>query len=317
MGSGERLRTTLLVSFLLSSCKQLWGLDAPSRARVDASPDAVLIDAATDSSGADVRTEPLSFQEMIFELGLSSGLLVVLDAGDLSSYPGGVTWLNTVTGGPNFDRGADAAAGTDDPTFVGTVGARTSSEYFNFDGDDWFQASATGWGDQGFYTSSGAVTIAAMVFSPSAAVFRIFSNCRCSTGGITTTGAAYSRLASGFTAWYQEGDTNTGYSTTGTIQYPVNEWAFSAVSVSAVGGTSDIIEATNRAFETYADETENYGTNAPDRRAAIGADGEASGGLAADNSRIALVAIWSRALSQAELGLLYDKIKLERYTTLP
>src|SRR5436190_10973367 len=135
----------LSIALQLCACRQVFGLDEPSRSRdaaVDDSgdPDMLIDDAPTDSPAS------RSLQEMIVELGITSGLLVVLDAGDQDSYAGGPTWLNTVAGGPSFHRGADAAAGVDDPTFAGTAGARTSNEYFTFDGEDWFEASGTGWG---------------------------------------------------------------------------------------------------------------------------------------------------------------------------
>jgi hypothetical protein len=159
--------------------------------------------------------------------------------------------------------------------------------------------------------------MAAMVFSPTASPFRIFSQCRCSTSGITTTGVAYGRTNNEVTFWYQEGDTNLGTQTTGTIKYTLNAWSFSAISVDANGGTTDILHAANRTFDPYPDEPENYGTNNPDTTGAIGADGQADGAFAQNNMRISMFAIWSRALSQTELEALYDRIKLQRYPTLP
>lgn len=75
----------------------------------------------------------------IQRLGLTSGLKLCLDAGDIDSYSGsGQKWLDTSGNGYDFFRGTDGTSQSSDPTFNGTAGAQTSSEYWSFDGGDYF-----------------------------------------------------------------------------------------------------------------------------------------------------------------------------------
>lgn len=80
----------------------------------------------------------------IRSLGLTSGLQLCLDAGDASSYSGsGQSWLDTSGNGYDFFRGTSSSAQGSDPTFNGSAGALTSSEYWSFDGGDFFTYDTT------------------------------------------------------------------------------------------------------------------------------------------------------------------------------
>lgn len=81
-----------------------------------------------------------SFMGILQRLGLTSGLKLCLDAGDLASFPSSTSqkWLDRSGGGHDFFRGVDAAAAADDPTFNGVVGKLSSAEYFSTDGGDSF-----------------------------------------------------------------------------------------------------------------------------------------------------------------------------------
>ena len=83
-------------------------------------------------------TLEMSFQGIVERAGLATNLEVCLDAGDANSYTSGVRWLDTSGNSNNFLFGAAAGAGTDDPTFNGTPGGLSSSEYMAFDGGDSF-----------------------------------------------------------------------------------------------------------------------------------------------------------------------------------
>jgi hypothetical protein len=73
------------------------------------------------------------------DLGLTSGLKLCLDAGDVNSYTGtGQKWLDTSGNGYDFFRGTTSASQSSDPTFNGTAGGQSSSEYWSFDGGDFF-----------------------------------------------------------------------------------------------------------------------------------------------------------------------------------
>lgn len=71
-------------------------------------------------------------------LGLSTGLKVCLDAGDAASYTSGQSWLDRSGNGQDFFLGADGSATATDPTFAGSAGRLSASEYWSVDGGDYF-----------------------------------------------------------------------------------------------------------------------------------------------------------------------------------
>lgn len=71
-------------------------------------------------------------------LGLTTNLKVCLDAGDINSYDGtSQTWTDVSGGGYSFYRGTGSGSDAADPTFNGTAGRQSSSEFFSFDGADY------------------------------------------------------------------------------------------------------------------------------------------------------------------------------------
>lgn len=101
-------------------------------------------------------------------LGLSDNLRLCLDAGDSSSYSSGQSWLDRSGNGYDFFRGATSGATTDDPTFNGSAGAHTSSEYWSFDGGDFFQYDTTNetWMDN-LHKDNAVFTLMAWVYPAS------------------------------------------------------------------------------------------------------------------------------------------------------
>lgn len=91
---------------------------------------------------------PTTMIDVIRHLGLTSGLKLCLDAGDVSSYSGsGQIWNDLSGGNYFFTRGANTNASSDDPTFNGVAGRQSASEYWSFDGGDAFFYNTTnpGW----------------------------------------------------------------------------------------------------------------------------------------------------------------------------
>lgn len=79
-----------------------------------------------------------NLMQVLTTLGLTTNLKLVLDAGDVDSYPGnGQKWLDRAGGGYDFFIGADGTASSTDPTFNGNVGNQ-ATEYFSTDGGDYF-----------------------------------------------------------------------------------------------------------------------------------------------------------------------------------
>lgn len=79
-----------------------------------------------------------SAYELTGLLGLRSGLKLCLDAGDSASYTSGQPWLDRSGNGYDFNRGATSSSEASDPTFNGTAGNLSSSEYFSVNGSQYF-----------------------------------------------------------------------------------------------------------------------------------------------------------------------------------
>lgn len=70
-------------------------------------------------------------------LGLTANLKLCLDAGAANSYASGQKWLDLSGNGYDFNRG-DGSTSSTFPTFNGTVGALSGSEFWGLDGGDFF-----------------------------------------------------------------------------------------------------------------------------------------------------------------------------------
>ena len=78
-----------------------------------------------------------NFYQDIVDAGLTSGLVCCLDAGSIISNPGsGDVWIDLSPAGNDFN-----ASGTGEPEPIGTPGGLSSSEYFETDGTNYFQAA--------------------------------------------------------------------------------------------------------------------------------------------------------------------------------
>jgi hypothetical protein len=81
---------------------------------------------------------PSSLYSTLLKLGLTTNLQLCLDAGDAESYTGsGQVWKDRSGGGYDFNLGATSSSEGADPTFNGTAGNVSASEYFSFDGGDY------------------------------------------------------------------------------------------------------------------------------------------------------------------------------------
>jgi hypothetical protein len=98
--------------------------------------------ALTGQAASFVRKSNL--RTILNELGLSTNLRLVLDAGDITSAPASPTkWLDLSGNGYDFFRGTTSGAEASDPTFNGTPGNLSDGEYWSFDGGDFFRYDTT------------------------------------------------------------------------------------------------------------------------------------------------------------------------------
>lgn len=88
--------------------------------------------------------EPKSIKQIITNQGLLGNLKLLLEAGPVESWPGsGQKWLDESGGHYDFFRGADGVADATDPTYVGTPGGLLRTNYWSFDGGDYFTYDST------------------------------------------------------------------------------------------------------------------------------------------------------------------------------
>lgn len=314
----------VILATALGGCSQVFGLERPLRSDSGTQPDTgdadVIVTGDADASlplDAAV-TGPPSLLDIISEANLATGLLVALDAGDLASYDGtSQTWNNLVIGaGTSFTRGVNATASNDDPTFNGTPGARTENEYFSFDGNDLFREVTAGWGDDEFLGAAAKVTVLAVWRGPGSNTLSLLSSCACNSAQITPGVAFFRQSNTRRLAVFQEALSGNGQQVTSVANFNLDQWSFSATSMDANGGTTDVRHRLDTTVEEYPNEPMPYTTQPAETPATIGAFGSGQN-QAQNNTRIAMLAVWQRALTAAELALVYDAIKAERFPSLP
>ena len=253
--------------------------------------------------------------EVITTAGLTSGLKLALDAGDINSYDGTAQdWLDTSgnLGADEFHRGSTTGADSNDPTFNGVAGDLTSAEYFGYDGDDSFRYGAANetWmnnlhKDGAKFTALLWVNIASVntggffgthsVNSASGFDFRLRG-----TGKI----ACFTTTSTGSTALLQTADSNL----------TLNAWQMIAVSIDeTVGAGGGFMYANGNFLQVSASDTFNATYSSPssdDSAFSLTLGALFSSFFISNNSRMAMVAAWEgTALSKINLDVIFDETK--------
>ncbi len=85
------------------------------------------------------------FYGAIVSLGLTTGLQFCVDAGDILSITSAspTKWLDRSGNGYDFNFGSGSGSDAADPTFTGTPGGNSSSEYLALDGGDYLTYDTT------------------------------------------------------------------------------------------------------------------------------------------------------------------------------
>lgn len=185
------------------------------------------------------------------KLGLTSGLKLVLDAGDKDSYTSGQPWLDLSGNGYDFNRGASSSAAGDDPTFNGTAGGLTSAEYWSFDAGDQFRYDTTNetW-MQNLHKAAAKLTAIFWVYPPLvAATNGLFgTNGTGSGGGI---GCHFQYASTGVLTFRVANTPTNCLSASSSGVLVANKWQMATVSVDEAGGASASLFAINDATETF------------------------------------------------------------------
>ncbi len=254
-----------------------------------------------------------NLKQIIEGEGEESGLLVVLDAGDSSSYSGsGQTWSNLVSGaGTDFYRGADGSAGSDDPTFNGTAGGLSESEYWSFDGGDFFQEVTSAWGDDPFHKDNATFTLLAIHWPVSGSGQGLFGN------GFNSGASFYLSIdaTKAYLTVRRAPSANALVADSGSASHTTSAINFMGMSLDEAAGSGglrwQINNSTDSDTSTYTSPT---GSNAS-HAFAIGAIDPTTNALS-NGARVYAAAIWNRAIGASALSSLYTACKT-RWSSLP
>lgn len=256
-----------------------------------------------------------SFNGIIQGLGLGTSLLVCLDAGDINSYDGSSqTWANTAPGsvGTDFYRGSGSGSDGADPTFNGTAGALTESEYFSHDGGDYFTEVSSGWGDDEFHKDGATFTIAGIWYIANFGNYQgLYSTAinLASQIGIHW----FINVTNGIFVVQARNGSGLPLNVATTMSATNGAWAFGALSVDENGGSSSGLVLWNSSTETFNPSYTSPSSSAATQPSVIG---WASFPLRS-GSRIGALGVWNRALSSVELASLRAACKAQRWTSLP
>lgn len=246
----------------------------------------------------------------ITELGAQGDLDFALDAGDIESYDGtSQSWVDLTGNGNGFYEGTLSTVDAADPSFTGTPDGLSASEYFEIDSSERFTSITNPPAYvQSWHKNNAKFTIVSLCWVGSidpVTQQRIFSS---SPNGITPgielriqsaalTGRMELRVSDGSVFVNSAGN---GSNVT------AGEWFLAAVTLDEAAATGGIwLNTTKTGFtSTYASPTASNTT------------GLTMGTNFVNSSRMAMVAGWSRELSDQEITDLYAKIK-QRFTSLP
>lgn len=182
---------------------------------------------------------PAALYDAIVAAGLSTNLKLCLDAGDASSYSGsGQKWLDRSGGGYDFFRGVNVTVTTDDPTFNGTSGGLTSSEYFSYDGADCFQydTALETWMNN-LHKEAAKFTILGVGYSPASAGGQQFVSTSEYSGGASG-GIEFIWNGSTLELIVMRGGTNLAVNPYVSSTRPVGGWFGIALSIDENAGAS-------------------------------------------------------------------------------
>lgn len=238
-------------------------------------------------------------------LGLSNNLRLCLDAGDDASYASGQSWLDTSGNGYDFFRGASNSATTDDPTFNGTAGQRSSGEYWSFDGGDFFTYDSTNetW-MQNLHKDNALFTILTWWYRASSDSSSIIGT----NGGAANIGTGFHLIHSSGSVFVRCVNATAAaldLQLTG-VTVPATTWAMMALSINEAAGAAGSTWFCNGASETFNATYSSPASGNASQTLQIGARGN-NNNPAANGSRCAAFMAWEgRALSLGEIQAVFQ-----------
>lgn len=238
------------------------------------------------------------------KLGLTSGLQLVLDAGDASSYTSGQSWLDRSGNGYDFFLGDDGSATATDPTFNGTAGQLSSGEYFSFDGGDYFTYDTTNEAWMQFHKDNAQWSYMGWWYMGVADVVNALFGTRGAVAGGNIGIRVGFNTANKIVFQQRDGTTNQTVYTT-TVTHPgINTWFMVALQVNEAGGAAASFAGINTTIETFdGTYTATTASNAS-FTLRIGDNGEGSGALDAGGRHA--ISVFRDTLTQGEALAFYQ-----------
>lgn len=254
-----------------------------------------------------------SMIETITGLGLTSGLQLCLDAGDAASYTSGQTFTDLSGNANHYYRGTGSGSDSGDGTFNGVAGARSSAEYFSSDGGDNFAPTAAHTYAANWHKDNAEFSLTAWVWVPAGVAsppgYPLFST----RGAATATDRGVSVQLSGLASTGRVGINYGNGSSVQQLNPPTNDtiieagWMFLAVSFDEGSGAS--FARMNGTVELFSSDSYISPTASAAADSPVIWQTASTPVVAPNGARLANIAMWSRALTQAEVTSLYDSTK--------
>lgn len=257
-------------------------------------------------------SEPASLKliDIASYLGMTTGLILCLDAGDAASYGGsGHTWTDVSGSGNDFLKTATQV------TFTGTAGALGSGCYFSNIDETHYIYNFTSSAFDGFHKSGGKCTIMEIVRHQQVTPDQPYWY-----NGID----GDARGDDGVHLWVDGSDqVNLVYdannSLNNAITYDPGTTAMSDNTDHMIGVGVDDAALTVKVFRDSSiystTKTASTNTRTPNSGVLIGTDSELQKGFDL-TTRVYGIMVWNRLLGDAEWTSLYEQVK-RRFTSLP
>lgn len=262
--------------------------------------------------GSPFAHPPGTMLSAIQRLGLTSGLKLCLDASDIDSYSGaGQSWLDTSGNGYDFFRGTTSAAQATDPTFNGSAGGQSSSEYWSFDGGDFFTYDTTNetW-MQNYHKDNAVLSIAAWVYLAAAGDQQVLLGNTTFQDRIGF--AFYASSANTLRYGVLRGTDGSQAFIAGTLSIPTGQWSFVGLTLTEATGASGAVFQVNGTQETASSTFSSPSSSSASHTVSIGHDPDAStpSEYILNGGRMANLSAWEgTAITAVQLNDMYTATK--------
>ncbi|MGE8942706.1 hypothetical protein ACO2I3_12395 [Leptospira interrogans] len=268
--------------------------------------------------GAGDGIDPNSFIGILTNLGLTSGLKICLDAGDINSYNPGINsqvLYDTSGNDHHFYLGQNESISNppfgNDPVYYGTPGGLSAGEYFAREGISGpmlrLAQSNPAWLNT-FHKNGAVFTIVSWWWKGSGGALAAFGN-----SGAAGTGTGFSAGTSGGTHRFRvlnnsvEALEHVGHSQT------AGRWMMESIAINENGGAGACSVGLNKSHTTFNGNYTSPATGDASYTFEIGARGNAANPIDT-NSRFALFAVWDGVkLTTSQLDDIYDAIYARHY----